>query len=498
MAVAAVPVVVEDVEAVVELAGAGAEEVADAEEQKSLSSLTGTRVSLSLAERRTFSSPKTLFLERVSTAKSVLRSRWAVFVVLRCLFPRKLTHDWFWEQNADGTKTEYRVWNPFRSKLAAGILGGLDSIWIKPGDKVLYLGAASGTSVSHVADIVGPTGLVYAVEFSHRSGRDLINVAKKRTNVIPIIEDARHPQKYRMLVGMVDTVFADVAQPDQARIIAMNSHMFLKQGGHIVISIKVRKGGAQRDERTRSEPNELIPSLPRRPTVSTLPLKLPSSLLARSRSCKKRKSNPGNNSRSSRTRGTTRWLWASTGRRRRRRRTSKKGRRDFFERREAWSRRNTFPFVHVQICDDCEHVIFLRTRCRQIEAGQDMKRSILGLPTTLKSLVMGSRPSSTSALSPRESELASEIAQLDKAIASRPTPSLLVHRGMARFRLAQIDGSIEDFDAAGAQGYPIPRLWQRGLSLYYAGKFLEGAEQFRVDLQVNAHDAGEFGLNSGK
>ncbi|KAJ3341531.1 fibrillarin [Gonapodya sp. JEL0774] len=141
-------------------------------------------------------------------------------------------------ENADGTKTEYRVWNPFRSKLAAGILGGLDNVHIAPGLKVLYLGAASGTSVSHVADIVGPTGLVYAVEFSHRSGRDLINVAKKRTNVIPIIEDARHPHKYRMLVSMVDVVFADVAQPDQARIIAMNSHMFLKQGGHIVISIK--------------------------------------------------------------------------------------------------------------------------------------------------------------------------------------------------------------------------------------------------------------------
>jgi rRNA 2'-O-methyltransferase fibrillarin len=81
-------------------------------------------------------------------------------------------------------KVEYRVWNPFRSKLAAGILGGLDDIHIKPGAKVLYLGAASGTSVSHVSDIVGPEGTVYAVEFSHRSGRDLINMAKKRTNII--------------------------------------------------------------------------------------------------------------------------------------------------------------------------------------------------------------------------------------------------------------------------------------------------------------------------
>ena len=100
------------------------------------------------------------------------------------------------------------------------------------------MGAASGTTVSHVSDIVGPEGLVYAVEFSHRSGRDLLNVAKTRTNIVPIIEDARHPHKYRMLVGMVDCVFADVAQPDQTRIVALNSHHFLKAGGHFVISIK--------------------------------------------------------------------------------------------------------------------------------------------------------------------------------------------------------------------------------------------------------------------
>ncbi|XP_065591151.1 LOW QUALITY PROTEIN: rRNA 2'-O-methyltransferase fibrillarin-like [Cyrtonyx montezumae] len=136
------------------------------------------------------------------------------------------------------TKVEYRAWNPFRSKLAAAILGGIDQIHIRPGAKVLYLGAASGTTVSHVSDIVGPEGLVYAVEFSHRSGRDLINVAKKRTNVIPVIEDARHPHKYRMLIGMVDVIFADVAQPDQSRIVALNAHNFLRNGGHFVISIK--------------------------------------------------------------------------------------------------------------------------------------------------------------------------------------------------------------------------------------------------------------------
>ena len=142
--------------------------------------------------------------------------------------------------NEDGTTTkiEYRVWNPFRSKLCAAILGGVDTIHMKPGSKVLYLGGAAGTTVSHVSDLVGPQGCVYAVEFSHRPGRDLINMAKHRTNVIPIIEDARHPLKYRMLVGMVDCVFADVAQPDQARIVALNSQYFLKAGGGFVVSIK--------------------------------------------------------------------------------------------------------------------------------------------------------------------------------------------------------------------------------------------------------------------
>merc|ERR1712119_54900 len=122
----------------------------------------------------------------------------------------------------DATKLEYRVWNPFRSKLAAAVLGGVDNIHMPPGSKVLYLGAASGTSVSHVSDVVGPEGMVYAVEFSHRSGRDLLNVAKKRTNVVP----------------MVDFIFSDVAQPDQARIVALNAQYFLKNSGHFVVSIK--------------------------------------------------------------------------------------------------------------------------------------------------------------------------------------------------------------------------------------------------------------------
>lgn len=139
------------------------------------------------------------------------------------------------EQNV---KVEYRTWNPFRSKLGAAIIGGIGNIHITPGCKILYLGAASGTSVSHVSDIVGPEGRVYAVEFSQRSGRDLLGVAQKRSNIIPIIDDARHPTKYRMMMSMVDVIFSDVAQPDQARIVVLNATHYLKIGGYIVMSIK--------------------------------------------------------------------------------------------------------------------------------------------------------------------------------------------------------------------------------------------------------------------
>lgn len=140
--------------------------------------------------------------------------------------------------NDAGEKVEYRVWNPYRSKIAAAILGGVDLFAISPGTKLLYLGAASGTTVSHVADVVGLEGAVYAVEFSQRSGRDLVNMAKKRPNVIPIIEDARQPLKYRMVVPCVDVLFADVAQPDQARILGINAEHFLRRGGIFMISIK--------------------------------------------------------------------------------------------------------------------------------------------------------------------------------------------------------------------------------------------------------------------
>jgi len=137
--------------------------------------------------------------------------------------------------------TEYRAWDPYRSKLAAAILKGLSEVPIKPGSKVLYLGAASGTTVSHVSDIVGEGGRVYCIEFAQRSFRDLVNtVCQNRPNTTPVFEDARFPVRYRSIVPEVDTVYSDIAQPDQARIIADNLDMFLCGSGDFLLCVKAR------------------------------------------------------------------------------------------------------------------------------------------------------------------------------------------------------------------------------------------------------------------
>jgi fibrillarin-like pre-rRNA processing protein len=138
-------------------------------------------------------------------------------------------------------EVEYRVWDPYRSKLAGAMKKGLNNLPIKKSMKVLYLGASTGTTVSHISDIVGLDGIVFAVEPAIRVGRELIeNVASKRGNVVPIIEDARKPQSYFSIFGKVDLVYSDIAQADQTDIAILNCHCYLKQGATILVVIKTR------------------------------------------------------------------------------------------------------------------------------------------------------------------------------------------------------------------------------------------------------------------
>ncbi len=132
---------------------------------------------------------------------------------------------------------EYRVWNPKKSKLAAALVKGLKNFPFKEDSKVLYLGAASGTTVSHVSDICA-NGRIYAIDVAPRVLRQLVFVAEKRKNLYPILADANEA-KYPF-VEKVDIIYEDVAQPNQAEILIKNAQKYLKKNGYAIIAVKAR------------------------------------------------------------------------------------------------------------------------------------------------------------------------------------------------------------------------------------------------------------------
>ncbi|MFW9987846.1 MAG: fibrillarin-like rRNA/tRNA 2'-O-methyltransferase [Candidatus Odinarchaeota archaeon] len=133
---------------------------------------------------------------------------------------------------------EYREWDPFRSKLAALILENPVTNFFKDNMSWLYLGASSGTTISHVSDIIH-SGIIYGVEFAERSMRQLIQNSSDRGNIIPILADARFPENYAKYVfTSVDLIYQDVAQPQQAKIAIKNCNYYLKDDGILIIAIK--------------------------------------------------------------------------------------------------------------------------------------------------------------------------------------------------------------------------------------------------------------------
>ena len=134
---------------------------------------------------------------------------------------------------------EYRIWNPRRSKLSAALLNGLEGLDLKNDSKVLYLGASTGTTVSHISDICDE-GLIYAVEFSPVSMKKLVRLSQRRNNIAPILADATKPKYYLNKVEKTDLVYCDVAQEKQSELFMDNMNLFLKEEGLGLITIKAR------------------------------------------------------------------------------------------------------------------------------------------------------------------------------------------------------------------------------------------------------------------
>jgi len=149
-------------------------------------------------------------------------------------------------QNVYGEKlvnengAEYREWDVSKSKLASSILKGAANIGIRKNDAVLYLGSASGTTVSHVSDIVGAEGMVFAVDIAPRVMRDLIFLCYSRKNIAPVLADANKTNELKNRISAVDAVYQDVAQKNQLDIFLKNADLFLKNGGYGLLAVKAR------------------------------------------------------------------------------------------------------------------------------------------------------------------------------------------------------------------------------------------------------------------
>ncbi len=165
--------------------------------------------------------------------EGVFRPDWRTLAT-RNAVPGKRVYD---ERLLKSGEGELRTWDPFRSKLAAAIRKGLKNFPFAEGSKILYLGASTGTTVSHLSDIIGEKGELFAVEIAPQCMKSLLALCDIRKNIIPIHADARQPGQYKD-VGEVDSLYQDVAQPDQADILVMNAEMFLKKGGIAMIAIK--------------------------------------------------------------------------------------------------------------------------------------------------------------------------------------------------------------------------------------------------------------------
>ncbi|EQD42943.1 Fibrillarin, partial [mine drainage metagenome] len=131
-----------------------------------------------------------------------------------------------------------RHFDPYRSKLAAALARGWEGDLPAAGERWLYLGAASGTTASFVADLVGSNGRVYAIEKSLRPFGRLISVAERWPNLLPILADARRPRDYVDWVPNVSGIYVDISQPDQVEILRENARYFLDDRGRALVALK--------------------------------------------------------------------------------------------------------------------------------------------------------------------------------------------------------------------------------------------------------------------
>lgn len=159
-------------------------------------------------------------------------------LVTKNLTPKKI---FFSEEIIKINNSEYRIFNPQHSKLAAALIKGIKGININNNFTVLYLGAAHGYTCSFLSDIIDK-GFIFAIDIAPDVFSRLLMVSKERKNMIPILADANHPETYFHRVLASDFIYQDIAQKNQVQIFIKNIKLFLKHKASAIaiLCIKAR------------------------------------------------------------------------------------------------------------------------------------------------------------------------------------------------------------------------------------------------------------------
>jgi fibrillarin-like pre-rRNA processing protein len=121
-------------------------------------------------------------------------------------------------------------WDSKKSKLSAAISDGLSKLPVESDSEILYLGASSGTTTSHLSD-VSDEGKIFAIEVAPEPFAKLLSLSEKRTNIFPVMSNARIPETYSFFIGhSPDLIYQDISQKDQTEILLRNMETFPEWG----------------------------------------------------------------------------------------------------------------------------------------------------------------------------------------------------------------------------------------------------------------------------
>ncbi len=150
-------------------------------------------------------------------------------------------------------KAYFREWEPKRSKIAAAILKRVKELPFRKNSSILYLGASTGTTTTHLADIC-TEGRIYAVEKAYDPFVKLISLAERRENIYPILEDASIPERYAFFMDSIDIIYQDVAQRNQVQIFNANAKAFPKvKDAMLILKIRSISGKGSEEEILKRE-----------------------------------------------------------------------------------------------------------------------------------------------------------------------------------------------------------------------------------------------------